>query len=295
MTEENERTPDLVIGVACNKDQCPEVWSRYLSLRIPNMNVMWFTSTGAMTDRSRNEIVKWFLGSRAEWLLFLDDDVQPNPDTLERLLAHGKEFVAGVYYRRRPPCDPLMYYRMESGWYAPPLEWDKGAVLKVDAVGMGCALINRSVFQKIMASHVMYAKHGGALGLAHFSQVHKARREAELGLRVCTKTGTAQMVQRVWPIKYEDLQANQVVPFYAFEYGRTEDLYFCELCAAAGVEVWVDTSIELYHWGYNRVGREQFEQAKAYLLAQGCDTSGEAAPEFTETRMEEVTDGGVQV
>jgi hypothetical protein len=280
---ESKRPPDVVVGIPCNKDQCPDVWSRYLSLRVPE-KVVWFTSSGALTDKSRNEIAKWFLGCGSEWLLFLDDDVAPEPDTLQRLMAHGKEFVTGVYYRRRPPCDPLMYVRTESGWYAPPLEWPEGALLKVDAVGLGCALINRSVFERILGSHVMYERTNGSLGLAHLGDVHERREWVKPGLRIVEPRGV-ELVQQVNLLRYQDLQPNQQVPFFAFEYGRTEDFYFCELCARAGVEVWVDTSIELYHWGYNRIGREQFAQAKAYLEAQ--DTAGQEKPQYKETRTEE--------
>jgi len=290
MEQEQNKAPQIVIGIPCNKDQTHQVWSRYMGLQVPFERVWWTTRGGALTDKNRNEIARYFLGSGAEWLLFLDDDVEPKPDTLLRLLSHEKELVSGIYYRRTPPCDPLVYTQDESGWYRPVIEWEEGSLFQVPngATGLGCTLINRSVFQKIMAHHTLYMRANGSLGLAYLGDVYTTRGWAKPGLRLNKKGKKAELIQQVWPLRYEDLADNQQIPFFAFEFGRTEDLYFFELARAAGVECWVDSSIELQHWGYNHVGRQQFEQVKKWMAAQieAQDVAGEGV-EFQETR----TDG----
>ena len=132
--EEAPIVPDLVIAMACNNNQHHECWGALLGLNMPDevQRVSYFRATGALTDQARNTAVKYFLRSRAQWLFFVDDDVELEQDTLQTLWEHTKEgcqVISGVYYRGKPPHDPLMYYRLKNGWYAAITGWQSNIIV----------------------------------------------------------------------------------------------------------------------------------------------------------------------
>jgi hypothetical protein len=90
----------------------------------------------------------------ASHLLFLDDDVIPEPDALERLLAHDVPVVSGMYCERAAPHRPVAYRLGHDG------EQERHVVLTrfcpglqvVDAVGVGCLLVNLDVYRALEPS-----------------------------------------------------------------------------------------------------------------------------------------------
>ncbi|MCS7038031.1 MAG: hypothetical protein NZP34_00335 [Caldilineales bacterium] len=265
--------PPIAIGIPCNKYQQPPFWRSLWALRWNGGSLM--SSSGALTDQNRNNIVMWFLfETDLPWLFFVDDDIELPPDALQRLysaaVARDAWFMTGVYYRRSVPYDPLIFRQQEDGWYRsllPGTDYTVGDIITVDASGLGCTLIKRDLFFALIESHFLCRRHNKSFMLLPFSQVHADERvHMEPGIYV--GEDRAYLVQEVWPMKMGHLEPGAAIPFFALEYGRTEDLYFCELVRNANITMYAHTGVEVKHWGEVGFDRRAFESMQAYLQAQ---------------------------
>jgi len=104
----------------------------------------------SVQDITRNMLAESFHG---DWLLQLDSDHQFEPDLVARLLnvaQHtGAQVVTGLYQFKAHPHSPVLYRRLEDGFY-PLVEWDRQAnAMIVDSAGGGCLWVKREVFDRI--------------------------------------------------------------------------------------------------------------------------------------------------
>ncbi len=109
----------------------------------------------------RNKIRKLMLSGNYDYFFSLEQDIVCPPDTIERLLKHGKEVAGGVYYNmvqlagkaRKVPV--LMTYPNEELKKAGKAEWAKtlepfnAQLVEVACIGLGCVLISRATLEKI--------------------------------------------------------------------------------------------------------------------------------------------------
>ncbi|RLC83660.1 MAG: hypothetical protein DRJ03_16510 [Chloroflexi bacterium] len=201
------------------------------------------------TDANRNIVSKGFLAGDADWLLWIDEDTVPPDMFVTKLLKLHKPFVGGLYFTPKEnhkfgnhelkQVVPLMYKRMENGLYNTFEDYPKGALIPIDAIGMGCTLIHRSVFEDIMDQHVVFQRPNGSLFPVHKSKI----KDDELS------TGEGYVENGVYhmPVTKPSETDDRDWPFFAMEYGRTEDLQFCELAIASGIQPYIDTTIVCDH------------------------------------------------
>lgn len=122
--------------------------------------VVWIMSSGIKHmsfeqqkphDYCRNMIVETFLETDCEWLLMIDSDVVPQTNILEMIkhdrmvcapmvrVFNGKQ-ITPVAFRKNPPGEIGYRHHYED-------DNPENAPVCVDAVGTGCILINRGVFE----------------------------------------------------------------------------------------------------------------------------------------------------
>jgi hypothetical protein len=98
-----------------------------------------------------------------DYVMFCDDDIVVEKDTLERLLSHKKQIIAGLCTKRIDPPEPVFRQWMdEIQNYGVILQWQEGKLVEVDACGTGLLLIAREVIEKMAAAYhpKEYAEHG---------------------------------------------------------------------------------------------------------------------------------------
>ena len=119
-------------------------------------------TAGPLIAMARNMLVRRFLESELEWLWCVDTDISFAPDTLTRL--------AGAADPQTAPVVSALYWITLGGDQVPAAytagpdgdgeltfshltTWDGDALTEVDAVGAGCMLVHRTVFEDIRDAH----------------------------------------------------------------------------------------------------------------------------------------------
>lgn len=160
MTRQNYKLDDFppgLMAVPC----IPWVWTESaraiaaLHACLPDGSQLWMEGMGPSSiAAARNWAARTFFETedpRLEWLLFIDSDMTPRPDTAVRLLAIAKQTGAGIvsalYFERRELYLPSMI--RDGAWLTPSATADLHGVVEVDGVGLGCALIQREVLEAV--------------------------------------------------------------------------------------------------------------------------------------------------
>jgi GT2 family glycosyltransferase len=123
-----------------------------------------FTSAGSVyVSKNRNDLVRDFLKTNADWQLQLDTDVEFKPDLLKRLMDVADEehkIVSGLYisYRKEnPDADlilvPVLYHNAEDGKYTNINEIPPNSVIEVAMAGAGCLMVHRSVYEAMAEAY----------------------------------------------------------------------------------------------------------------------------------------------
>lgn len=219
-----------------------------------------------LTDSNRNAISSGFLYGKADWIFWMDDDTVPPHGVIPHLLSLGRAFVSGVYYLPSYPHNPLAYYRQPDGTYAALLDYPMGALIEVDSVGMGCALIHRSVYEKIRDEFTVFSRPNGSLIPVHKDKIKQGNPgQTDTEQVYVSKSGVVKMVT---PLGKRSPEDKRPWPYYALEYGRTEDHHFCELTAQVGIRPYLDTTVQCEHWKMRAVGRQAHRAAVSEIHRQ---------------------------
>jgi hypothetical protein len=280
-SSEGKKLPKVAIGFPCYSVQTSDWWfgvmdillaENHTSVEITEMirsssmlrdnnknkavqELLFEKKRPSDADINRNIVTAKFMDSSADYLFFIDDDTLPPKGVMTHLISLGKQFASGLYFLPAEPHNPIAYMRDIHGSYAPIWNYAKGTLQRVDSVGMGCAMIHRSVFEKIRAEHVIYKRPDGSIFPIHKSQVTDTKPKVGLNHKSFISHGI--MHTPVEPVDIEE--DGRPFPFFALEYSRTEDHFFCEMADRVGIKPWIDTTIQCQHFKIHGKGYEDYK------------------------------------
>jgi len=105
---------------------------------------------------SRNILRQKALDKGYDYFFSLEQDVIPPKDIIQRLLAHNKKIVTGVYFSYQTNNGvtllvPLLWKRVQGDEVRYMLEREvmEPRLMEVGACGVGCIMIHRDVLEKV--------------------------------------------------------------------------------------------------------------------------------------------------
>jgi GT2 family glycosyltransferase len=107
-------------------------------------------------DVNRNVIVKRFLTTEHEWLLMVDSDVVPPDNVLEMVNNNLDVCSAWVCTSKDGETIPLAMEKVDGGYKCFSQLYN--GVNAVDALGTGCLLLNRRIFDKLPQPYFSFVK-----------------------------------------------------------------------------------------------------------------------------------------
>ena len=116
-------------------------------------DVLYGIHKGSLIYDSRNQLLDVAKRSDVDRILWLDSDVQIPIDAMRILsldLYNGFDIVSGLYFKRKPPHDPVVYKecylkKLEGGKLDPIAEiykdYPKNQIFECAAFGFGCVMM----------------------------------------------------------------------------------------------------------------------------------------------------------
>jgi hypothetical protein len=99
-------------------------------------------SNESNVNRARNSCAAKFLSGDCSHLMFVDADIQFNPQDIVKLINHDKDIVGGIYPQKTLP-PKMVLNTLNNGEH-------EGDLIEVGTLGTGFMLIKRSVFEKMI-------------------------------------------------------------------------------------------------------------------------------------------------
>lgn len=119
-----------------------------LALRFPmNEKVQFFffkdhAKQGVAEMRNKAVILAEELGF--DYIFFIDDDVLFNADVLQKMYAHKKTIVNGIYWRKQMPSEPLLFKEWGKGSWS---DYPENQLVRCVGAGLGMTLIDLKIFK----------------------------------------------------------------------------------------------------------------------------------------------------
>jgi len=129
-------------------------WTGMVHKGLERKDIILEPAIGMPHHYAAEEVAKQFLATKAQSLLFVDDDMVFDVEALNRL-RHDRDgwkydVLQAHYLKRVAPHHPLIIKKVGEGKFKCEIETPKDTIIEVGAVGLGFTLIHRRVFERIL-------------------------------------------------------------------------------------------------------------------------------------------------
>lgn len=252
----------IAFGIPTYGSQEPAWWAPFVRQvgRLHQYDIEFvdvFVHSTMRTDGNRNWIARNFLQSDAEWLFWVDADNINPVASIRRLLdtaSNGKTLVSGLYFTKEKNPIPVVYVHAKDGRYRPLTQWERGEIIPIEAAGMNCCLMHRSVLEDIDKHYVaLRMTYGGDIA------VHRDDIVGDVFEDVGDPTDN-KVIDGQWRFRVYSPAEPVNVPFFELRFGRTEDMGFFEKARRVGHRLWLDTSVECGHLKHAPVTGKEYRE-----------------------------------
>ena len=109
------------------------------------------TMKSPLIHQARNYLTSAFLTTEYQYLLFIDSDVEFEPESIVRMLVAKKEIICTPYRVKAEKIDKHIYTVEFKNPNNIPIQ--PGGLVEIEAGPTGLMLIDRTVFEKIMKKY----------------------------------------------------------------------------------------------------------------------------------------------
>lgn len=147
----------ITIAIPCMEDIPVDFARSLMNLKkIGNTVVNW--SVGSLIYASRDHLAQQAIAEKSDYVLWLDSDMVFNSDLLIDLMKdidEGKDFVSGLYFRRKAPYSPVLYETIRMGFPGEGvskefLEYPENQLFEIDACGFGGVLMKTKMLEDVI-------------------------------------------------------------------------------------------------------------------------------------------------
>ena len=126
-------------------------------------NCSFANTVNSLIYDARNMLAKRAVDGGFDRILWLDSDMQFEPDLMEKLSAdmdEGREFVSGLYFTRREKPKPVIFskcgiFRSEDGTDVRPIweyfmDYPRDSVFTIEACGFGAVMMTTALMKRVI-------------------------------------------------------------------------------------------------------------------------------------------------
>lgn len=150
-----------LVGIPCMDSVHTDFFRSVIGMaRLPDTR---FTLTmSSLIYDARNSIAKQAMLENYDRILWLDSDMSFDWDLMQKLAAdmdEGREFVCGLYFKRKPPIAPVVYKKighleLENGGVKPfavPFEdYPRDQIFPIEGAGFGACMVSVPLIKRVV-------------------------------------------------------------------------------------------------------------------------------------------------
>ena len=228
--------PKVYVAMPCYGDMkvetCVSLLDTFSALGGSGIECRFKSVKSSLVTHGRNLLTAGFLDSGFDYMLFVDADVEFQPEAVMRMLVPEKDIVCTPYRNKEDPWIDKYSVKFKDNGNINILEWD---LVEIEEGPAGLMLISRKVYEKLMDKHPELK--------VNFNKATREKMNKEIG---AVEDAIHRYMYNFWDTTFR-LDTGE---------WKGEDLAFCERAKAAGFKIYANLdSWTTHHGSYGWKGR----------------------------------------